>query len=420
MAKDSNLFNQEEEILKQAKTVLEKAGKNQSVTVNDFAHLVEGQLVELGDFKRLLEGYQRMYKQLGVLVRTGDKQQRRLNKLNDQLEIRNQFIKKTFGRYLSDDIAEFILESPEGASLGGETREVSILMSDLRGFMAVTERLPAQSVVKILNIYLGIMTEIIYKYGGTIDEFIGDGILAIFGAPMAQEDHARQAVACAMEMQLAIKKVNRKNRQNGLPEVQMGIGINTGELVVGNIGSPRRVKYGIVGRNVNLTSRIEAYTGPGQTYISHSTKEKCGPILDINDTMEVEPKGVDSPITIYEVTGIRGGFNLSVPIPKEPVLAPVTPPIKVNFSFVTEKHVDATFHKGLLVNYGDGLADILSERKVRKFSDLKVLLQIDGPPGAVFTLYGKVRKNLEDDESTKGFQIYFGTVPPEVEAVLSN
>lgn len=422
--KENSLFALEEAALRRAWMVLEEAGKSTAAPADDFARLLAGKLVSVDEFARLTEDYRRMLKQLRLLVKTGDKQQKRLNALNEKLELRNNFIKQTFGRYLSDDIAEHVLESPEGATLGGEKREVTILMSDLRGFTTVTERLPAESIVKMLNIYLGVMTEVIYKYGGTIDEFIGDGILAIFGAPMPQQNHAGQAVACAMEMQLAMKKVNRKFKRIGLPQVKMGIGINTGELVAGNIGSQKRVKYGVVGHHVNLTSRIESYTSGGQTFISQSTKDKCGSILQIKDSMEVEPKGVDNPITIYEITGITGPYNLEIPRTRKPSLKPLKSPVKVMFAFVTEKHVESTQHKGLLVKYGGGRAEILSDRRMRKFSELKVQLLHETlatlPSGSPFILYGKVLGNLVVSGSYSGFQIQFAALSPDVEHIFSD
>ncbi|UCE82377.1 MAG: response regulator [Deltaproteobacteria bacterium] len=237
-------------------------------------------------------------------------QRKKLSELNKALEIRNRFILATFGRYISDEIVESILETPEGLKLGGEMRTVTILMSDIRGFTPITERLTPEDVVSILNIYLEAMTEVIQKYQGTINEFIGDAILVIFGAPIELEDHARRAVACALEMQMAMAGVNERNREAGYPELEMGIGINTGELVVGNIGSKKRAKYGVVGSNVILTSRIESFTKGGQILVSESTVDSCGPILSIDDSMEVMPKGVNKPIPIYQVGGIGGEYNL--------------------------------------------------------------------------------------------------------------
>jgi adenylate cyclase len=173
-----------------------------------------------------------------------------LQELNAALEVRNRFIRQTFGRYLSDDIVETILEQPDGLKIGGEKRQATILMSDLRGFTSLSERLPAEDVVSMVNTYLETMTEIIPKHQGTIDEFIGDGILVIFGAPFRRPDDARRAVACAVDMQLAMVAVNDRNRQAGYPEVALGIGLNTGKMVVGNIDSKKRTKYGVVGRKL--------------------------------------------------------------------------------------------------------------------------------------------------------------------------
>ena len=149
-------------------------------------------------------------------------------------------------------------------------------MSDLRGFTTLSERLQPEQVVTILNRYLGTMVDVILRYHGTIDEFIGDAIFVIFGAPIWRSNAAQHAVACAVDMQLAMAVVNEHNRREGLPEVEMGIGIHTGEVVVGNIGSDRRAKYGVVGRHVNLTARIESCTVGSQILISEATRREVG------------------------------------------------------------------------------------------------------------------------------------------------
>ena len=151
-----------------------------------------------------------------------------IQRLAEQLELRNRFIRTTFGRYLTDEVVTSLLDSPEGLKLGGEKRQVSILMADLRGFTSLSGRLGPEQVVAILNRYLGTMADIIMEYQGTIDEFIGDAIFVIFGAPLRMNDHAQRAVACAVAMQLAMATVNAQNRAEGLPEVEMGVGVNTG------------------------------------------------------------------------------------------------------------------------------------------------------------------------------------------------
>ncbi|MCZ6874270.1 MAG: response regulator, partial [bacterium] len=183
-----------------------------------------------------------------------------LQQLATQLEMRNRFIRDTFGRYVTDDVVATLLDSPDGLRLGGEKRNVTMLMADLRGFTSLAERLSPEQVVTVLNRYLSTMVEVILQYQGTIEEFIGDAIFIVFGAPIWRQDDAERAVACAVAMQLAMTTVNDQNRQEGLPEIEMGIGVHTGEVVVGNIGSHKRTKYGVVGSHANLTSRIESYT----------------------------------------------------------------------------------------------------------------------------------------------------------------
>src|SRR5262249_42312880 len=182
-------------------------------------------------------------------------------------------MRDTFGRYVLDDVVASLLSSPEALALGGELRKVTVMMSDLRGFTAVAERLTAEEAVRFLNGYLQTMVDLILKYRGTINEIMGDGILVIFGAPTVAPDDAERAVACAVAMQVAMEGVNARSRERGLPEVEMGIGVHTGEVIVGNIGSARRMKYAAVGTNVNLTGRIESYTTGGQILISDSTRQ---------------------------------------------------------------------------------------------------------------------------------------------------
>jgi len=347
-------------------------------------------------------------------IKQAEDENRALNKslltLNKNLEKANKFIRDTFGRYLSDEIVDTILESPDGLALGGEKRQVTIMMSDLRGFTPISENLPAENVVNIINIYLQAMTEVILKYHGTIDEFIGDSILAIFGAPVQRENHAQYAVACALEMQLAMTDVNRRNRELGYPEVEMGIGINTGDLVVGNIGSQRRTKYGVVGHNVNLTSRIESYTVGGQIFISESTLEACGSILCICDQIQVKPKGVKSPIIITEVSGITGKFNIFLPDKNDSELIILEKPLDIQFSIITNKDTGNRLYAGKIVKLMAKIAEIQTTVNVEKFMNLKIFLA-DTEYGGNGEFYAKVIEVLQNEPVQ--FKIIFTSVSPD-------
>ncbi|MDY6855396.1 MAG: response regulator [Thermodesulfobacteriota bacterium] len=339
------------------------------------------------------------------------KHREELNKLNKELEVRNRFIRKTFGRYLSDDIVDTILESPEGLSLGGENRIVTIMMTDIRGFTAISEQLPPKGVVNMLNNYLDVMTDIIFKYKGTIDEIIGDAILAIFGAPIIYEDDAKRAVACALEMQLSMEKVNQKNRETGLPELAMGIGINTGEVVVGNIGSSKRVKYSVVGPNVNRTSRIESFTMGGQTLIAHETMKACNSILRIDSTMEVTPKGFKQPITIYEVGGIGGDFSIFLPERGTTELKRLQIPLNIEFTTFKEKQAVKKVYEGTIVKLAGNKAEIQAKEVFEQMTNLKISLFDNQQNQITDNIYAKIERILSSTPVL--LRVHFSYVPPE-------
>lgn len=335
------------------------------------------------------------------------------NQAQAQLEKANQVIRKTFGQYLSDDIVDTILASPDGTALGGEKRFVTIMMTDLRGFTSIGERMPAEDVVGIINIYLEVMTDIILKYQGTIDEFIGDAIFVIFGAPVLRDNDAKRAVACAIEMQLAMTEVNKRCSEKGYPEVHQGIGINSGQLVVGNIGSKKRKKYGVVGKNVNLTARIESYTVGGQIFISENTVEECGDhLLRIDDTMEVMPKGVKKPITIYDVGGIGGEFNLFLPEKVETQLIDLKKPLPIQFIILEGKHAGEEINPGHIRRMLGAEAEIEADVTAEKLTNIKI--SVFDPTGAEITsdLYAKVIKEISEKPGL--MRVNFTSIPTEV------
>jgi adenylate cyclase len=220
-----------------------------------------------------------------------------------QLERNEKFIRATFGRYLSDEIVTDILERPEGLELGGDLRRVSIMLSDIRGFTSLSENLAPAEVVKMLNRYLVAMTDIIMAHDGTIDEFIGDAILAVFGAPQHRDDDADRAVRCALAMQEAMIEINLQNEAEGFPAVYTGIAINTGDVIAGNIGSERRSKYGFVGHPMNVTSRIEDITRGGEILISDSTLTSLKGRFRVGRSEKITVKGIDEILTVHQITG---------------------------------------------------------------------------------------------------------------------
>lgn len=330
---------------------------------------------------------------------------------NDQLQRANQFIRKTFGSYMSDEVVETILDTPEGLQLGGENRVVTVMMSDLRGFTAIGERFPPEDVITMLNIYLEAMTEIILKYNGTIIEFLGDGILTLFGAPTTREDDAQRAVACALAMQSAMPAVNAKNQQRGFPPLSMGVGINTGHVVAGNIGSDLRRKYGVVGKVINLTARIESLTVGDQIFISENTFQECHPLLQFEEQWSVNLKGIPHPMTIYQITGIEGPHRIHLTItPKPVVYKTLDEGLSIRLTVWQEKWDDNESYPGKMTAIDLPLAVVITSLKARRFSTIKI--DIFDADGVLITdqLYGKVVETGVNDSVEK---ISFTSIPPE-------
>lgn len=338
---------------------------------------------------------------------------------NTDLEKRNRLIRHVFGRYLSDNVVNNLLDSPEGLKLGGERRKVTILTSDLRGFTALSERLQPEQVIDILNLYLEQMADVINHYQGTIDEFMGDGILVLFGAPIAREDDAVRAIACACAMQLVMGAVNEKMKALGLSQLEMGIGINTGEVVVGNIGSEKRAKYGIVGSQVNLAYRIESYTKGGQILVAEETLKQAGTGVRINEQKQVQPKGFKQPIAIYSVYGVSGLYNVYLPQDEE-VFFPIPDAIPLQYSILEGKNISQTAFAGSLVKLSSKGAEIRSKnpsqnRLLSELTDLKINLSTSSVSvGMSEDIYAKVLEK----PTRESFYVRFTAIPPVIQTQL--
>lgn len=304
-------------------------------------------------------------------LRDAVKAMQQIQYLNGQLQLRNKLLSETFGRFLSDEIVRQLLDTPDGLMLGGKKRTLTIMMSDLRGFTAMSEQMDPQSLIAMLNHYLGAMTDVIQRYNGTIIEFIGDGILAVFGAPLASDHHASDAVAAAVAMQMQMQAVNDWNRDRGFPTLEMGIGINTGEVIVGNIGSEKRTKYGVVGSHVNLCGRIESYTVGGQILISPQTRAMIPSDLDVAQELEVYPKGVKGALILSQITGIGAPYSLSCSaLTQQEEMLPVQ--IPVAFKRITDKHCSDTVFEGILTALSGKHAILKTQIPIRLFENISL------------------------------------------------
>ncbi|MBF0589734.1 MAG: response regulator [Magnetococcales bacterium] len=372
--------------------------------------------LELGAVDYITKPFSLPIVQSRVRTHLGLKQAReRIELQNEELEMRNRFIRNTFGRYMSDEVVNSILDTPEGLRLGGEKKEVTVMMTDLRGFTALSERLSPEEVVNVLNQYLEAMTEIIMKYNGTINEFLGDGILTFFGAPVTRDDDAQRAVACALEMLQAMTHVNARNRAHGYPELSMGIGINTGSVVAGNIGSERRSKYAVVGAAINLTARIESYTVGGQLFLSENTLSKCGNLLRIDDQLKVSPKGVPEPITIYLVGGIGAPFNIQLPTPEEQVLDTLANSITIKIATLQGKDAGTETHEGRIVKLSKNQAEIETTLPLDRLDNVKMLIW-DQTEAVNVEFFGKVTKAVNAEQPLP--RITFTAIPPALELLI--
>ena len=329
-----------------------------------------------------------------------------------QLEMHSRFIEQTFGRYLSSQIVDRLLKSPDGLDFLGRNAPVTIMSTDLRGFTAFSDSLPPETIVKLLNNYLSEMTTVIEKYNGTIDAFVGDSILIMFGVPFQRADDAERAIACALEMQLAMPRINKWNAENGLPELEMGIGINSGEVVVGNIGSHKRAKYGVVGSNVNLAARVEGYTVGGQIFITDSTRRAVSELMTLKDRGLVEPKGVTEPVRLFEVEGLAGRYALSLPKREIGWVVP-DPTLTASFRLVVDKKVVGETVEAEIARIAPEYVEIRTTETLEISSDLL----LDLPLGSELEggIYGKV---LGEGQGRGVYLVRFTALPAKAREAL--
>ena len=212
-------------------------------------------------------------------------------------------VKKLFGRYVSKDVYHQLLANPELAELGGRRREMSVLFSDIRGFTTVTEKGDPEALVAQLNEYFSRMVAVVFRHQGTVDKFVGDMVMALFGAPLDDQAHAEHAVAAAVEMVTELAELNRKWAGEGRAQLDIGVGVNSGAMIAGNIGSTSIMSYTVIGDNVNLGSRLESLNKDYRTriIISDATRSALRGNYEIRALGDVVVKGKTRPVAIFEV-----------------------------------------------------------------------------------------------------------------------
>jgi len=219
------------------------------------------------------------------------------------------FVKRAFQQYVPEGVVSRIVADPSLLRFGGERKELTILFSDVRAFTTYSERYEAERVVEILHEYLTRMVDAVFRHEGTLDKFVGDAVMAVFGAPVPQADHAVRACRTALAMMAELRELDQKWRREGKVPFRMGVGINTGEVIVGNLGSDQRFDYTVIGDPVNLAARLEGlnkdFPEASGIIISEFTYELAKNHIQVRPLGEVKVKGKVKPVTVYELSGMK-------------------------------------------------------------------------------------------------------------------
>jgi len=271
-----------------------------------------------------------------------------------------------------------------------ENKTVTVLLSDLRGFTSMAEKHSAIEMIGLLNRYFQKMSEIILEYGGTIDKFMGDAIMVLFGAPESNPDDLERALACSIQMQKAMADINAESKRLELPSLFMGIGINTGEVVAGNLGSVLHSEYTVIGDEVNLASRVEAHSLRGQILISENSYQMAKDYIDIGAVNAVRVKGKSEAVNMYELLATSKPEKLSAPrseVRKSPRVAVNS---KLAFKKVSGKSILPDEYVGRIIDLSYGGIFAISPVEVEPHEDIKISLSLSLMGHDTTEIYAKV------------------------------
>ena len=295
--------NMSSKILKSLRKV-EDTGRELLGLEGIFKHSASGNDMDFSLNISPLRGLRGKHKGLTLLF-TDQSRERELKESVDVAKEDRRVIKDMFARYLSNDIVQNLVNSPELVKPGGGTKHATVFFADIRGYTAFSEDKTPEYIIDVLNDYFREAVEIVIKYGGYIDKFIGDCIMAAWGVPMVNEqEDAVKAVACAVEIQNLVKSSNRSFFKGKAEHLAVGFGMHTGDLVAGNLGSSRRMDYTVIGDTVNLAARLEGVSGAGEIIITEDTKQCLDDRFLIEKRKPVKVKGKVKPIQIYNVAGM--------------------------------------------------------------------------------------------------------------------
>lgn len=292
------------------------------------------------------------------------------------------------------------------------TKNVTILLSDIRGFTEITENYSGVDVISMLNRYFECMGDIITAYGGHIDKLMGDSMLVVFGINEERPDDVENALACAVAMQLAMTEVNEGNQARGMPDLYMGIALNTGSVVAGKLGCQHYYEYTVIGEEVNLTARIEAHCLRGQILISENTFNQASEYIEVGELNTIEVKGIREAVDLYELYATSKPNYMVVPrrerrnSPRIPVLLPFT------FQCLSGKIVSKEKYQGEVVDIGYNGLLIQTETQLAKSSEIKMSLAMELFSDRVTDIYARILKSEEVDGTFRS-SLEFTTIAAE-------
>lgn len=309
-------------------------------------------------------------------------------------------VRQRLDRLLDD----FLLESQPP-----RVAEVTILLVDIRGFTAMVESHPRAVVVDMLNHYFAAMTRVVIDHGGAIDKFMGDSVMALFGAPEQVPDGVRRAVACAVQMQRTMTALSRANEERGQPQLHVGIGINTGKVMAGSFGSSLHNEFTVIGDEVNLAARIEPFSLRGQVLLSENTYNQVKGMVEIGNVNRVTVKGKRDPVAMYEVTALTEPQRIEVPRVEQRKSPRVSVDLPMIFRKVQNERVLPEKYQGRVVDLSyNGMRVELTEH-LEPLSEIVLTVLPDLDPNNSGTLYAKVLWLHEYERIYQG-QFEFTTV----------
>lgn len=318
-----------------------------------------------------------------------------LNKQKLEKEIKQLFEQYFGGSSKAEEHAHFnqeldkVLEQKEQTILEAEQYTASVLFADLRGFTSLVENQSASNVITILNTFFGTMVDIIDRHGGTVDKFMGDSIFAFFRMGDNARDSVLKVLQCAIEMQIAMDNVNKKGGELGLDTLYMGIGINTGEIVASVLGSDIYREYTVIGADVNLASRIEAYTLRGQILLSENTRQIAGDAIITSRMNEVNAKGMREPLRFYSLLGVDQPQPLLLPVRENRKAPRVQISLPVSYQLLEGKNVLPEIYEGQVVDMSYGGMSINASAPISQFADIKIRITLAPFTQGAVDLYAK-------------------------------